>query len=210
MVIDPTFNGVFSTTFSGATSYTSKSRYLQHCYLTGTNNAGLQGNDQYNRLKGNAGNNTFEGLKGNDKLDGSAGIDTAIFTGLYADYTINNYNTYATVSDAIANRDAVDTLWNMEYLKFSDQTVPITLQTIGMKSIENKSSFNIYPNPSNGIVTIAQDKESSFSIYNSLGRLVRNIENSSKQTTVDLSTQAAGLYFIKTSNGLVKKFILTE
>jgi hypothetical protein len=210
MVIDPTFNGVFSMTFSGPTSYTAKSRYLQHCYLVGTNNAGLQGNNQYNRLKGNSGNNTFEGLKGHDKLDGSAGIDTAIFTGPYADYTINNYNTYATVSDAVSNRDAVDTLWNMEYLKFSDQTVAITLQTIGIKSIEDQSSFHIYPNPSKGIITVLQEKENSISIYNSLGSLVTYIENSSKQTIIDLSAQAAGLYFIRTNNGLVKKLILQD
>jgi hypothetical protein len=208
MIIDPSFNGVFSIKFNAANPYTHKSQYLQHCYLDGANNAGLQGNNEYNRLKGNAGNNSFEGLKGHDRLDGNAGTDTAIFTGSYADYTVSNLTTSATVADGIANRDAVDTLWNMEYMRFSDQTVAITLQTTGLHAIKKEASFNIYPNPSNGSVTIVQEEERAISIFNSLGVLVTFIENPTKQLTLDLSTQKAGLYFIKASNNLVKKLII--
>lgn len=208
MIIDPTFNGVFSMTLNLSNPYTHKSQYLQHCYLDGANNSGLQGNDEYNRLKGNTGNNSFEGLKGHDNLDGRAGSDTAIFTGAYADYTVTNLTTYATVADGITNRDAVDTLWNMEHLKFSDQTVTITLEPTDIEAIETESSFNIYPNPSNGKITISQENESSISVFNSVGVLVEFIANPVKQTTIDLSTQAAGLYFIKTNSGAVKKLIL--
>ncbi len=208
MIIDPTFNGIFSTTLNVSDPYTHKSQYMQHCYLSGTNNSGLQGNNEYNRLKGNTGNNTFEGLKGHDRLDGNAGIDTAIFTGVYADYTVTNLTTYATVADGISNRDAVDTLWNMEYMKFSDQTVAITLQTTtGVESVVMELLFNIFPNPSNGIVTIVQEEESAISIFNSLGVLVKFFEKPTKQITIDLRDQEAGLYFITTNNGLVKKWL---
>jgi hypothetical protein len=82
--------------------------------------------------------------------------------------------------------------------------------TTGIESVNTNSSFNIYPNPSNGIVTISQEKESAISVFNSLGVLVEFIKNPTKQITLDLSVQKAGIYFIKTNSGLVKKIILLD
>ncbi|MEM7113731.1 MAG: hypothetical protein AAF614_14940 [Chloroflexota bacterium] len=114
--IDPSFDGTFSLSFDPAQPYTHKSQYLLNGRLTGTNNANLTGNDQDNRLQGNAGNNV---------LDGKDGTDTAVFLGNKSDYAITTDGATTTVTDVSADRDGSDTLRNIEWLQFADQTSAI-------------------------------------------------------------------------------------
>lgn len=126
MDIDPSFNGIFNMNFNAGQPYTHKSQYLQHCTLTGSNPAGLKGNDVNNELNGNSANNSLEGGKGNDQLDGKDGTDIAIFTGNLADYTITNENgDSVTVTDNVANRDGADMLYNIESIQFADVLFPL-------------------------------------------------------------------------------------
>lgn len=206
MLIDPSFNGIFSLTFSSPTSYTSKSRYLQHCYLTGTYPSGLQGNDQYNRLKGNSANNTFEGLQGHDHLDGQGGTNTAIFTGAFSDYTITNNTTYATVADAVPNRDGVDTLWNMHFLQFNDQTEPITLQsTIGIENMYYEPiELHLFPNPANERIEVRLGGEESINsvvkIFDMKGRkLIEENFRRGHNLMINVSGLEADTYIITVS-----------
>jgi Ca2+-binding RTX toxin-like protein len=77
-------------------------------------------------LTGNALNNRLEGGKGNDWIDGGAGTDTAVFAGTMASYALSM--TYGKFF--VSSRDGVsglDTLLNIEYLAFSDITLPIPL-----------------------------------------------------------------------------------
>ncbi len=75
-----------------------------------------------NRLEGLGGNDTLTGGAGNDTLDGDAGHDEAIFAGAKADYEVvfDGVNNQYTVTDRVSGRDGVDTLRNVEILKFSD------------------------------------------------------------------------------------------
>ncbi|MES2188362.1 MAG: DUF4214 domain-containing protein [Pseudomonadota bacterium] len=70
-------------------------------------------------ITGNAFNNTFRGFGGNDRIDGGAGTDTAVFGGSRASYNVTKTTTGYTVSGA----DGVDTLVNVERLKFTDKTI---------------------------------------------------------------------------------------
>src|SRR5262249_5138386 len=56
---------------------------------------------------------------GNDVIDGGANVDSAVFSGARSGYTITHSGNTATVSGP----DGVDTLINVEYFVFSDQTV---------------------------------------------------------------------------------------
>ncbi len=209
MIIDPGFNGIFSLTFNSAGDYTAKSRYLQHVYLTGSNTSGLQGNDLYNRLRGNSANNTFEGLKGNDRLDGQAGSNTAIFSGPEADYTVTNYTNYATVADGVNGRDGVDTLWNIQQLQFSDNTVPITLTPT--LSIDESKDLNIkiYPNPSTDMVQIEFDQitEGMLDTYDANGKLVQSQKLSDQEILIDVSQLESGMYQLKLDGHFIGNFI---
>jgi hypothetical protein len=70
-------------------------------------------------------NNALRGDGGNDSLEGRGGIDTGTYSGIRAQYTVQNNGTSATVTDNVAGRDDVDTLSGIERLKFSDNILAL-------------------------------------------------------------------------------------
>jgi len=81
---------------------------------------GGAGND---KLSGGAGDDVITGGSGNDTIDGGKGIDTAVYQGRYQDYTLSfsdKNNLKGTITDSIVSRDGIDTLKNVEWLRFSD------------------------------------------------------------------------------------------
>jgi len=70
-------------------------------------------------MRGSSGNNTLRGGAGNDTIDGGLGSDTAIFSGNRSAYTITWNGQVATV----VGTDGTDTVTNVEFLQFADQTV---------------------------------------------------------------------------------------
>ena len=82
------------------------------------NVVGSAGDDE---ITGNTAGNTITGNAGNDVIDGGDGSDTAVFRGNIADYTIvDNGDGTRTVTDSVAGRDGMDTLSNVENLRFAD------------------------------------------------------------------------------------------
>lgn len=211
MIIDPTFNGVFKMSVDNNIPYTHKSQYLQHAYLWESNNSGLQGNDLYNRLKGNNGNNSFEGLKGNDRLDGWAGEDTAKFTGPMADYTITNLTTYATVADGVSGRDGVDTLWNMEFLQFSDQAVPITLtSTVGVVELNDDTDFQAVVTGNSEWLTIKSSINREIKIYATSGELITSVRMNGEVQELDISSWKSGMYLVIEEGVRTRKIVVSR
>jgi len=91
------------------------------------------------------GNDTFQGGGGNDQLFGGNGIDTAMFTGNRADYTISGTSTH-TVADSQTTRDGTDTLTNVERIKFADGTLAYDLDgAAGQTYRLYKAAFNRTP-----------------------------------------------------------------
>ena len=212
MVIDASMNGIFSMNFDAGLPYTHKSQYLQHCYLTGSNNSGLLGNDLYNRLKGNSGDNTLEGGKGNDRLDGNGGQNTAIFSGVYTDYTIVNNVNYATVEDSTPNRDGVDTLWNIHTLQFLDQNVNITLtSSVGVdEEAIGEKNLNFYPNPANQVLNVETTQTGNLSILNITGQEVFRQQLSEGLNKIDVSKLTNGVYLASIDGSYIQKLIIQK
>lgn len=73
---------------------------------------------------------------------------------------------------------------------------------VGIKVNGSATTLNFYPNPtSNGKATISGlEGTSTIIVYNMLGQEVSTITTNKEITTIDLSTQAVGNYFIKISN----------
>ena len=71
---------------------------------------------------------TFRGGPGDDNFNGGGGIDTAVFTGNRADYTINgnDYRNMVVLDNRSGNLDGVDTLQDVERLQFADGTIATT------------------------------------------------------------------------------------
>lgn len=67
---------------------------------------------------GNAGNNVFRGTAANNVFDGKAGVDTVVYAGPAAAYTVTGSIASRTVTSAA---DGSDTLLSIERLQFSDR-----------------------------------------------------------------------------------------
>ena len=73
---------------------------------------------------GNEGNNFLKGLAGNDMIDGGAGIDSALYAGKRADYTLSVSAFSGKLFVAALNgTEGTDSLVNIERLVYSDMTV---------------------------------------------------------------------------------------
>lgn len=77
-------------------------------------------------------------------------------------------------------------------------TVLNTLQTTSGVHEFTSGSFDVYPNPSNGIVTVnSSNVISKITIINVLGEVVKSITVDSKQVIVDLTDLKSNVYFIQ-------------
>lgn len=86
----------------------------------------LSGTASADTLRGGVGNDLLVGGAGNDRLDGGAGLDTAGFTLGRSAYTLTHTAGGFTVS-AKTGSDGIDTLVNIERLKFADMGVALDL-----------------------------------------------------------------------------------
>jgi Ca2+-binding RTX toxin-like protein len=73
-------------------------------------------------VRAGAGDDIITGGIGNDIINGEAGIDTAVYSGNFADYTISHSGNQIVVADGVASRDGTDYLMNVELMKFADGT----------------------------------------------------------------------------------------
>ena len=74
--------------------------------------------------------------------------------------------------------------------------VPLTL-TVGHESVVEtaESAFNVYPNPTTGMVTVEGENMSAIAIYSAAGQLVNIVRVNGNNATVDMSNFGAGIYF---------------
>lgn len=78
--------------------------------------------------------------------------------------------------------------------------------TVGVDEINKESKLTVYPNPTTGIINISATTSDvqSVSVTNVLGEVVlnREIEFNNKTTTIDISEQPAGIYFLKLGDSI--------
>jgi hypothetical protein len=63
----------------------------------------------------------------NNIINGGAGLDRAIYTGKRIEYTLSGTINQQTITDTVSARDGIDTLSNIERVKFSDQVIALDL-----------------------------------------------------------------------------------
>jgi VCBS repeat-containing protein len=86
----------------------------------------IYGNGGNDRIDGDDGNDIIVGGAGKDEIDGGKGFDTAVYSGSFFDYIIDERgrcDDRIVVSDKVAGRDGTDTLRNVEALQFNDVTI---------------------------------------------------------------------------------------
>lgn len=74
---------------------------------------------------------------------------------------------------------------------------------------ENEAQLKVYPNPTNGAVTVEAESMSCVSVYNTLGQCVLQKETTGNQVVLDLQDAAPGLYLlrVKTDCGELNRHI---
>jgi len=90
----------------------------------GNGNDVFTGDDGANRLVGRGGDDVLAGGRGDDTLEGGAGQDVAVFSGARAKYTIAaSEDGSIVVADSRPDGDGADTLRDIRFARFSDETV---------------------------------------------------------------------------------------
>ena len=110
--------------------------------VTIENAIGGSGSDTF---YGNDANNRLTGGAGNDTMDGGAGTDTAVFSGVFASYSLVGLGG---TSVRVTGADGVDVLSNIELLQFSDQLVTWSAGNAG-----GPASDDTYVYTGNGFVS---------------------------------------------------------
>jgi hypothetical protein len=196
------FDGTFIKQFDLETPYTHKSQYLLNVNLTGTNNSNISGNNQDNLLSGNLGNNILDGLDGED---------TAEFEGLYSSYSFSFNGANTVIEDQIAGRDGIDTVINVEFLKFYDQTIPLVELSIEESVIRPDFRLTNYPNPFNPTTrieyNITENSDVRIDVFNTKGQLVNSLvdsrQNAGEHSVIwngmnqDNGSVPSGIYFYR-------------
>jgi hypothetical protein len=89
---------------------------------------GTAGNDT---VTGNNDGDTFTGGAGNDSFTGGTGVDTVVFSGNFADYSVTNNHTggFLITDNRAGSPDGSDSVNLVEFARFADQTVSLTSGT---------------------------------------------------------------------------------
>lgn len=97
-------------------------------------------------------------------------------------YLVNNFG------DTIAQT----TTFNSDSIMF-----PFCISTTGITDL-SPNDFNIFPNPTKGVVTINSNSNNLFdvNVYNILGKLIYTKNDNNKSTTIDLSSINKGIYIV--------------
>ena len=112
-------------------------------------------NNTYNEyFDGTNQNDFFRGNKGDDVMYGLEGQDTSIYSGKFTDYSFTRETNSLVIRDQrTVSNDGSDTLHNIEYIQFSDQTVEESKVDIVKTYSGNFSDYKFY-NKGNSVYQI--------------------------------------------------------
>lgn len=115
----------------------------------------ILGNDLANRLEGRGGDDTITGGAGIDSLDGGDGsADTAVYAAGRGAYTaLRAPGAVLAVGHNGGGTDGVDRLWNVEWLRFAGETVPMSVADSALEYIASHDDLMtvLGANPAAGI-----------------------------------------------------------
>ncbi|MBX7182830.1 MAG: T9SS type A sorting domain-containing protein [Bacteroidia bacterium] len=91
----------------------------------------------------------------------------------------------------------------------SEETKKMNAQFVGIEEAINTSSFNVYPNPTNGVATVGFEVKNAstlaIEITNVAGQVVfketKSVMPGAYIYPIDLTANASGLYFVKVATG---------
>ncbi len=117
----------------------------------------ITGTSEIDVINGGSNNNKITGHGGNDIIDGGGGSDTSIYSGKFSDYSFTRETNSLVITDQrTGTNDGTDTLQNIEYIQFSEQTVKESKIDISKSFSGNFRDYKFY-NKGNGVYQIKTD-----------------------------------------------------
>jgi len=126
-------------------------------------------------------------------------------------WSIVNKTGYATIDEAgLVSADTIGLVTIMAST-IDDSNVfgsfDLEIRIAGAVSNETTQTLKVYPNPAvNELNIVVGNDEATVSIYNSVGMRMTEMIADEDLITIDISSYASGVYFVKTGN-LVAKFV---
>lgn len=102
-----------------------------------------------------------------------------------------------------ASYETVESAWSEVWNFTTEEYIKVVLSEI--------NNYNIYPNPSNGIVYIEMDEMRSIKVFDITGKVVVDVDINANNYQLNLENCPAGIYFIEINtktNKVVKKLII--
>lgn len=173
-----------SSTIAGTVFLTLAAGTVIENAVTGDGNDSIAGNDA---------DNVLAGMRGDDVIDGGNGTDTAMFKGNLSHYSYSTLDGVTTVVST-SGKFGMDTLTNIEFLKFKDQTVAVSLVDVTSPSItssspsDNASAFAVNANI---VLTFSEAivaGTGGLSVYLSDGTLWDSFDVSDPEVTISGNT----------------------
>ncbi len=87
----------------------------------------------------------------------------------------------------------------------NSECVSVTVGPTGVDDLIS-GAISVFPNPVNDQLQISSNERVPFSVFNSIGSMVYN-GILTPNATLDVSLYTAGIYYIRTLNGAVVRFV---
>lgn len=142
----------------------------------------------------------------NDTIIGTGKFTTTGATSVYTQFDANINYTDSRMPDKInvillSSSQTITQLGSMFYVDDLD----VVGGGAGITPLNALLPVNVYPNPSNGKINIELPAEAKVRIFNMIGVEVYNSAAQSGLVSVDLSSNAEGIYFVEIDNGFTKQ-----
>lgn len=143
-----------------------------------------------------------------DEADAAIADAAVTFLGETVNTDANGVAKFTEVADTIdaaysISKDDFEAATGTVTVDGADAEVPVTLISVGVNDM-NSLVNNLYPNPSNGELTIklANNIESAtFELYDGSGRMIETRELYQLETNLELNVNKDGIYLIRITNG---------
>jgi hypothetical protein len=103
-------------------------------------------------------------------------------------------------TEQIPLKDGIYKVISTDSLGCYTQTSNVVNVVLNLLAIESKNIISIFPNPSNGFITISGSSITTVEVYNVLGVLVQNVSWTTETQSIDLSHIASGIYHVVVRN----------
>jgi hypothetical protein len=124
--------------------------------------------------------------------------------------TVQISDTTANISHSLTGLNKNTTYEYFTYIKTSatqhGDTVQFVFGNVGISETIQDAEIRIYPNPTDGKITISNEQSTikSIGIFNVVGQVVGTWQATSTETTIDISHLTNGIYFMKIDGKTVK------